>query len=71
MCLAAVYINRGDGAPKELVLDKVQVIDVDGAKLTCRNLFGQTAEIEGFVTRIDLENSTVEVAQGIAERRGV
>ncbi len=60
MCLAAVYA-QGVDTPKELVLDKVQLIDVDGAEITCTNLFGQTATVTGAIKQVDLANSTVTI----------
>ena len=61
MCLAAVYAQEDSAKPKELVLDKVQVIDIEGEIIHCANLFGETADIQGVVTRIDLENSLVTI----------
>lgn len=61
MCLAAVYAQAHAEAPKELVLDKVQVIDVAGDEITCTNLFGQTAQVTGAIVRVDLANSTVTI----------
>jgi len=71
MCLAAVYVERGGagatgqgaidaaGAVKELVLDKVQLIEVNGEELTCTDLFGKTVVVRGSIKRVDLANSTV------------
>jgi len=69
MCLAAVYAQKAadnDGA-KELVLDKVQLIEADGDRLTCTNLFGKTLDVCGTIKTVDLANSTVVVL--IADER--
>ncbi|MGN0059409.1 MAG: CooT family nickel-binding protein [Coriobacteriales bacterium] len=64
MCLAAVYAQN-DEKPKDLLLDKVQLIEVDGVEVTCTNLFGQTVSVQGSIKRVDLANSmvTIELSQ--------
>ncbi len=64
MCLAAVYAQTAadSGEPKTLVLDKVQLIEVDGDQLTCANLFGKTLVVRGTIARVDLANSTVVIS---------
>lgn len=59
MCLAAVYAQDDNAGVKELVLDKVQLIEVEGNELTCTSLFGETVKLSGRLTRVDLGNSAV------------
>lgn len=63
MCLAAVYAQKAvdDSGSKELVLDKVQLIEVDGDEIACSNLFGKTVTVRGAIKSVDLANSTVAI----------
>lgn len=63
MCLASVYAQTSPNTSesKKLVLDKVQLIEVDGDQLTCTNLFGKTLVVHGTIKCVDLANSTVEL----------
>ena len=61
MCLATVYTMKGDDDVKVAVLDKVQLVDVEGDELVCTNLFGEVARVQGSITRIDLNESVITI----------
>lgn len=73
MCLSTVYVSRDsleslspqDPAPEKLI-DKVQIVDVDGDLITCTNLYGQSARVHGGISRIDFAHSRVYLC-GTAE----
>ena len=61
MCLATVYTMKGGDDTKVAVLDKVQLVDVEGDELVCTNLFGEVARAQGSITRIDLNESVITI----------
>jgi len=61
MCLATVYTMKGGDDTKVAVLDKVQLVDVEGDELVCTNLFGEVARVQGSITRIDLNESVITI----------
>lgn len=60
MCLATVYKSSDDS----VVFKNVSRIDVDGGKLTIRDIMGDEKVIEGSIAMVDLANSIVKVNCG-------
>ena len=61
MCLATVYTMKGGDDTKVAVLDKVQLVDVEGDELVCTNLFGEVVKVQGAISCVDLSNSTITI----------
>lgn len=61
MCLASVYTESARGDNRELIIDKVSLIEVNDGRLLCHDLFGATAEVAGSIRYVDLANSTVTI----------
>lgn len=56
MCLSKVYVDR-DGK-KELLLEDVASVSIEGEKILLKTLFGEHKEIEANIRQIDfLANS--------------
>jgi predicted RNA-binding protein len=57
MCLAKAYI--GKDSQKELLVEQVASLKVQGRRLLLTTLFGEQREIEGIVKEIDFRNSSI------------
>ena len=55
MCLATVYKESDDS----VIFKNVARIDVDGNKLTLRDIMGDERVVEGKILMVDLANSKV------------
>ena len=62
MCLANLCVRKG-GDEVAIVMTKVQKVEIDGGKLYCENLFGESLELDAVVETIDLANAVI-VARG-------
>ena len=58
MCLATVY-NESDYS---VIFKNVARIDVDGNKLTLRDIMGDERVVEGKILMVDLANSSVKLS---------
>ena len=58
MCLATVYKERDDS----VIFKNVARIDVDGNKLTLRDIMGDERVVEGKILMVDLANSIVKLS---------
>ncbi|MCD7867306.1 MAG: CooT family nickel-binding protein [Clostridiales bacterium] len=58
MCLATVYKENDDS----VIFRNVARIDVDGRKLTLRDIMGEEQVLEGSILMVDLANSIVRLA---------
>ena len=58
MCLATVYKESDDS----VIFKKVARIDVDGNKLTLRDIMGDERVVEGKILMVDLANSIVKLS---------
>ena len=58
MCLATVYKESDDSA----IFKNVARIDVDGNKLTLRDIMGDERVVEGKILMVDLANSIVKLS---------
>ena len=56
MCLATVYKESDDS----VIFKNVARIDVDGNKLTLRDIMGDERVVEGKILMVDLANSIVK-----------
>ena len=59
MCLAKAYLE-GNGE-RDLVLEEVALVKIDGKLVRISSLFGETKEVEGSVREIDFQNSSIVV----------
>ncbi len=57
MCLATIYKSSDDS----VIFRNVSRIDVDGEKLTIRDIMGEEKVVEGSILMVDLANSIVKV----------
>ena len=57
MCLATVYKESDDS----VIFKNVARIDVEGNKLTLRDIMGDERVIEGSILMVDLDNSIVKL----------
>jgi predicted RNA-binding protein len=55
MCLAKAYLSE-DGE-KELILEEVAFLKIEGGKLHLWTLFGEQKEIEANIKEVDFQNS--------------
>lgn len=58
MCLATVYKESDDS----VIFKNVARIDVDGDKLTLRDIMGDERVVEGKILMVDLANSIVKLS---------
>lgn len=61
MCLSSAYTTK-DGIDT-LIIDKVTSVNIEGSKIRLTNLLGLTAEVEGLIKSIDLNNSIIKIQQ--------
>lgn len=57
MCLATVYKQSDDS----VIFKNVSRIDVDGTKITLRDIMGDERVVEGSILMVDLANSIVKL----------
>lgn len=57
MCLATVYKQNDDS----VIFRNVSRIDVDGKKITLRDIMGDERVVEGSILMVDLANSIVKL----------
>ena len=58
MCLATLCVRKGEGEVVT-VMTKVQKVKIDGDKLHCESLFGETLELDATVETIDLASAVI------------
>ena len=58
MCLATVYKESDDS----VIFKNVARIDVDGNKLTLRDIMGDERVVDGKILMVDLANSIVKLS---------
>ena len=51
MCLSRAYVVRDDS--KEMLLEEITSVQIDGKKLLLKTLFGEQKEIEANIREID------------------
>ncbi|MDM8000585.1 MAG: CooT family nickel-binding protein [Dehalococcoidia bacterium] len=57
MCLGKAYIEAG--GKRELVMDSVALIEIDGSRLKLSTIFGDHQEVEARIKEIDFEGSKI------------
>ncbi len=60
MCLATVYGKQND--TESVILKNASRIDVDGKKITIRDIIGLETVVEGNILMVDLANAVVKIA---------
>ncbi len=60
MCLATVYGKQND--TESVILKNASRIDVDGKKITIRDIIGMETVVEGNILMVDLANAVVKIA---------
>ncbi|MBT9163852.1 MAG: hypothetical protein DDT24_00772 [Chloroflexi bacterium] len=61
MCLARAYISTN--GQRELLLEEVASLKIEGKMLHLRTLFGEQREIAAAVREVDFQNSTITLAK--------
>jgi predicted RNA-binding protein len=59
MCLAKAYLERDGG--KELLLEDVALVEIEGRTLRLSTLFGEEQEIEGVIRAVDFQGGSLVV----------
>jgi len=67
MCLAKAYLS--EGKEKQLVMEDVALVRVEGEKLYLNTLFGEQKEVAAIVKRIDFQNASI-ILESAAGRMG-
>ena len=57
MCLARAYLSGNGG--KEIILEEVASLRIEGNRLHLRTLFGEQRDIEAFVKEVDFQNFNI------------
>jgi predicted RNA-binding protein len=57
MCLGKAYLETDN--KRELVLDSIASLEIDGTKLKLSTIFGDQKEIEATIKEIDFEGSRI------------
>lgn len=57
MCLGKAYLEKN--GERELILESVALVEVEGKKLRLSSLFGEEKEIEARLRTIDFESSRI------------
>lgn len=60
MCLGKAYIEAGD--KRELVMDSIALMEIDGNRVRLSTIFGDQKELEARVKQIDFEGSRIILA---------
>ncbi len=57
MCLGKAYVEAGD--KRELVMDSIALLEIDGNRVRLSSIFGDLKELEASVKQIDFEGSRI------------
>ena len=57
MCLARVYLKKDN--KRELLLESVASVEIEGNKLILNTIFRETKEVEANIKEIDFANSNI------------
>lgn len=63
MCLAKAFLEK-DGE-RELILESVALMEIEGKRLRLSSLFGEEKEIEASVRQVDFENSRIILQKAV------
>ena len=55
MCLAKAYFS----GEKDLLMEDISSLKIDGEKIYLRTLFGEQKEVEGIVKEVDFQNARI------------
>jgi predicted RNA-binding protein len=67
MCLAKAYLGEGKG--RQLVMEDVALLKIEGGKLHLSTLFGDQKEVEARVSEVDFQNARI-ILEALDGRRG-
>ncbi len=57
MCMTKAYLDAG--GERELLLEDVSRIEIDGPRVRVETLFGETRELEAQIKEIDFQSGSV------------
>jgi predicted RNA-binding protein len=63
MCLAKAFLEK-DGE-RELILESVALMEIEGNRLRLSSLFGEEKEIEASIRQVDFENSRIILQKAV------
>lgn len=67
MCLGKAYLEADN--KRELILDSIALLEIDGTKLKLSTIFGDQKEIEATIKEIDFEGSRIILTKVPAGKR--
>jgi len=67
MCLGKAYLEADN--KRELILDSIASLEIDGTKLKLSTIFGDQKEIEATIKEIDFEGSRIILTKVPAGKR--
>ncbi len=60
MCMAKAYLDKGDASSeRELLLEDVATVEVEGAQVRVGTLFGETRELQAVIREVDFQNGSI------------
>ncbi len=67
MCLGKAYLEANN--KRELVLDSISSLEIDGTKLKLSTIFGDHKELEATIKEIDFESSRIILTPAVAGKK--
>ena len=67
MCLGKAYLEADN--KRELVLDSIALLEIDGTKVKLSTIFGDHKELEATIKEIDFEGSRIILTEVPAGKR--
>ena len=67
MCLGKAYLEADN--KRELVLDSIALLEIDGTKVKLSTIFGDHKELEASIKEIDFEGSRIILTPAAAGRK--
>lgn len=64
MCESNVFIERAGAVTRELVMEDVVRVTVEGERIRLTGILGETREVTGRIAEIDLIKHTITLEQG-------
>ena len=65
MCESTVYVKGAGSATRELVMEDVVRVAVEGERIRLTGIVGETREVTGRIAEIDLIKHTITLEQGV------
>ena len=57
MCMVKAYIDAG--GERQLLLEDVSKVEIDGKQIRVATLFGDTRELEAVIREVDFQNGSI------------